>query len=376
MNRFDEPINRHDTASEKYDRYEKGVIPAWVADMDFRSPKCVIDTLQNRINHGVFGYTNISKELKNTTQDFIKRHYGWDVKPSWFVFVSGVVASMNIALSMLEKSDSVITTTPIYRYFFKLPYDLGLETIQVPMRTVEKRWSVDFDEFEKSIQPNTKMMLLCNPYNPGGTVFTKEELSKFGEIALKHDLLIVSDEIHADLLLNEDVKHIPIASLNEEIAKRTISLYAPSKTFNIAGLQSSYAVIEDENLRKRFKRAMGHVNGGVNALGLFALQAAYKDGDEWLLILRSYLASNLEMVQNFIASHQSLKLLGQDATYLAWIDTKELPVDAYKLFLEHGVALSDGRTFGGEGFVRLNFGTPKILLSEILNRMDKGLKAL
>lgn len=374
MNAFDSPINRHDTSSLKYDKYEKGILPAWVADMDFYSPKCVIESLEKRVEHGVFGYTNISNSLKETTKNFIKRHYGWDIKTSWLLFTSGVVSSMNIALTMLDKSDSIITTNPIYPYFFTLPKSLGIETILVPMRDVDKRWSVDFDEFERAIRPNTKMMLLCNPYNPGGTVFTKEELLKFAKIALKHDLLIVSDEIHADLILNDKAKHIPIASLGKEIASRTISLYAPSKTFNIAGLQSSYAVISDLSLKDRFIKAMGHLNGGVNLFGLCALEAAYEDGDEWLFELRKYLASNLEMVQNFVLEHEGLKLLNQDATYLAWIDVKSLHVKAYELFLSHKVALSDGKGFGGDGFVRLNFGTPKILLNEILERMDKALK--
>lgn len=375
MNFFDTPINRYDTSSEKYDKYDKGILPAWVADMDFISPQCIINALNTRVEHGIFGYTNVSNSLEREVENFIKRHYHWDIKASWLVFTSGVVSSMNIALSMLEKECSVITTNPIYPYFFKLPSDLGLETIQVSMQNIDGRWSVDFDEYEKAIKPNTKMMLLCNPYNPGGTVFTKKELEKFGDIAIKHNLLIVSDEIHADLIINPKARHIPIASLNQEIASRTISLYAPSKTFNIAGLQSSYAVISDTALRKRFKKAMGHLNGGVNLLGLTALQAAYKDGDEWLFELREYLATNFEMVKDFVSSYEQLQMLNQDATYLAWIDARELKVDGYELFLKHGVALTDGKGFGGDGFVRVNFGTPKLLLNEILERMSKALKA-
>lgn len=374
MNFFDMPIDRYDTDSEKYLKYKRGIIPAWVADMDFKAPQCVLDELQRCVEHGVFGYTNISDETKNIVKDFLFRHYNFSINPSWLVFTSGVVSSMNIALSMLDKSDGVITTNPIYPYFFTLPKSLDLQTLQVPMRDIDGRWSVDFDEFEETIKPNTKMMLLCNPYNPGGTIFTKEELLKFGEIAIKHDLIICSDEIHGDLILDKNAKHIPIASLSEEIANRTISLYAPSKTFNIAGLQSSYAVIQDKVLRKRFKKAMGHLNGGVNMLGLFALKAAYGHGDKWLCELLDYLRLNYVMVQTFLAKHSNLKTLKHQATYLAWIDTRELKTDGYELFLKYGVGLTDGKGFGGEGFVRLNFATSKILLKEILERMDKALK--
>ena len=375
MSRFDILVDRKSTNTEKYARYAHlgDVIPAWVADMDFLSPECVINALQQRVNHGVFGYTHPPQSLLNATKNFIKRHYNWEIETEWIVWSSGVVPSMNIVCGMLEDNESVITTTPIYPYFLSAPKNMGKEVVAVPMREIEGRWSIDFDEFEAAITPTCKLMLLCNPYNPGGTVFTCKELTRLGEIAVKHDMLICSDEIHADLLLKPDLKHTPIASLSEELAQRTITLLAPSKTFNIAGLQCSYAVIPNSTLRQRFIRSMGHINGGVNLLGLTAGEAAYEGGDGWLLELRQYLRSNLALVQEFVAKHPALKMLEHEATFLAWIDCRVLNTNAYELFLKHGVVLTDGAGFGDKNFVRLNFGCPRNTLIEILRRMDNAL---
>lgn len=371
---FDTPIDRHGTHTEKWDKYDSKTIPAWVADMDFLSPPCVKEALKKRVEHGVFGYTSIDSELVNSAINFMKRHYDWQVSPEWFTWVSGVVPSMNIACKMIESNQRVLTTAPIYPHFYKAPKMTGREVDIVRLTCKENRWTLDFDALEAAITPQTKLFMLCNPYNPGGTVFTCKELERLGEMAKKHDLLIVSDEIHADLILNPKAKHIPIASINDDLANRTITLMAPSKTFNIAGLNCSYAIIPNPSLKRRFEKAMGKLNGGVNLLGLTAAKAAYESGDEWLKALREYLAQNLTLVQDFVKNHPPLKLCDQDATFLAWIDCSELKTNPYELFLEHGVALSDGKDFLGEGFVRLNFGCPKDTLKEILNRMSKALK--
>jgi cystathionine beta-lyase len=246
----------------------------------------------------------------------------------------------------------------------------------VKLTCKENRWTLDFEALENAITPQTKLFMLCNPYNPGGTVFTCKELEHLGKIAKKHDLLIVSDEIHADLILNPNVKHTPIASLSDDLASRTITLMAPSKTFNIAGLNCSYAIIPNSSLKRRFENTMGKLNGGVNLLGLTAAKAAYEDGDEWLNALKEYLRQNLLMVQEFVKNHPPLKLCNQDATFLAWIDCSGLNTDPYELFLNHGVALSDGKDFLGKEFVRLNFGCAQSVLQEILERMDRALKTV
>ncbi|MDR2100067.1 MAG: PatB family C-S lyase [Campylobacteraceae bacterium] len=375
---FSKTIDRNGTHALKLERYKNynGAIPAWVADMDFKSPQCVIDALKKRVEHGVFGYTAVSDELIEAVANFIKKEHGWSVPKEWFAFTSGVVASLNIACGILKENESAITTTPIYPYFLSAPANMKREVTAVRMREIEGRWSIDFDEFEKHIKPNCRMILLCNPYNPGGTVFTKKELLKIGEIALKHNLLICSDEIHADLVLSENVKHIPIASLSPEIADRTITLMAPSKTFNIAGLQSSFALAQNKNLKAAFERSMGHINGGVNLLALTAAQAAYEGGGEWLQNVKEYLRENLKLVRKFIVNNPKLRLLELEATYLAWIDCRALDTDPWKLFLKGGVVLNDGKSFGegGEGFVRLNFAMPRAVLKEVLSRMENAMR--
>ncbi|MFV0480977.1 MAG: MalY/PatB family protein [Campylobacteraceae bacterium] len=380
MSIFDEIIDRNGTDCIKIDRYKKygNAIPMWVADMDFKSPKCIIDALETRVKHGVFGYTDFDNETKKAFIDFTQRWHGWDIDKNWLVCPSGVVSSMNIVCGMLKENESVITNTPIYPYFVTSAQNMKREVKTVKMHNFNNRWMFDFDEFEKAITKNTKLFFLCNPYNPGGTVFTKEELLKIADIAKKHDLIICSDEIHCDLVIDKNAKHIPIASLNDEVANRTITLMAPSKTFNIAGLQSSFAVIKNETLRKEFISSMGHINGGVNLLGITATKAAYSGGDEWLKELKVYLAQNLEILKEFVSKNPKIKFLSMQATYLAWLDCKELCENPYELFLKNGVIFNDGKGFisGGAGFVRLNFGTSRTVLFEVLKRMQKAIDSV
>jgi cystathionine beta-lyase len=236
---------------------------------------------------------------------------------------------------------------------------------------------IDFEAFEQAIKPTCKLFMLCNPYNPGGTVFTKTELEKLINICERHNLIICSDEIHCDLILNENAKHIPIATLSEYSKQNSITLMAPSKTFNIAGLQSSYAIIPNVNLRKEFIRASAGIVHGINLLAITATRVAYTSCDGWLEKLKIYLRENLDLVQEFVAKNPSLKLLDQDATFLAWIDARSLHVKSpYEFFLEHGVGLSDGEPFGDKNFVRLNFGCPKSQLKEALKRMQKAMDSL
>jgi len=377
MFNFDEIVDRTKTPCEKWNKYKgQDVIPAWVADMDFKSPPCVIEALQKRVTEGVFGYTDIDDETYDAIIAFLKRHYNWEIKKEWILFTHGVVSSMNVACMSVE-TKSVMTTTPIYPHFIKAPKHANKEVLAIAMKEESNRWVLDFETMEKAINPTCKLFMLCNPYNPAGTVFTCKELEQLGNFCLKHNLTICSDEIHADLLLNPEAKHIPIASMSEALAQKSITLMAPSKTFNIAGLQASFAVIPNAELRKNFKRTMGSMVGGINLLGITALKAAYLEGDTWLAELRVYLAENLKMVQDFVSQNPKLKLLDQEATFLAWIDASALHVKSpYEFFLEHGVGLSDGEPFGDKNFVRLNFGTQKSVLEAILKRMQKALDSL
>ena len=377
MYNFDEPLDRTKSSCEKWDKYKGAdVIPAWVADMDFKSPPCVIKALQQRVSEGVFGYTAIDDETLEVMISFVKKYYAWEIQKEWLVFTHGVVTSMNIACKSVG-GESVLTTTPIYPHFIKAPKNAGQSIIAIPMIEKDNRWTIDFDTLERSITLTCKLFMLCNPYNPAGTVFSKVELEKLASICLKYDLVICSDEIHADLILTPHLKHIPIASLNDAIAQKSITLMAPSKTFNIAGLQSSFAIIPNAKLRANFKKAMGNTVGGVNLLAITATKAAYMYGEPWLKELRLYLKENLTMVEDFIAQNPKLKMLHQDATFLAWIDASSLHVKSpYEFFLQHGVGLSDGEAFGDKNFIRLNFGTTKTLLQEILTRMQNAMDSL
>ncbi len=374
MDLFDKKVDRTLSHCEKWDKYKnQDVIPMWVADMDFKSPQCIIDALHVRVEHGVFGYTSVDDGTNKTVVDFIKRHYSWQIKPEWIVWLPGVVPGMNIACRSVQTED-VIINTPIYPHFVNAPLNAKKNVIKVPMREKNNRWTIDFEEFESKITLTCKLFMLCNPYNPGGTVFTKDELEKLSDICIKHDLTICSDEIHADLILNPDTKHIPIASLNEEIAKRSITLYAPSKTFNIAGLQSSFAVIPDVHVRKNFRRELSGLSSEINLLAITATRVAYTSCDEWLEKLNDYLRENLNLIQDFVKEQPKLKLLAQDATYLAWIDVSALNLEnPYEYFLSYGIGLSEGDRFGDKNFVRLNFGTTQVLLEEGLKRIKIAL---
>ncbi|NOX15480.1 MAG: pyridoxal phosphate-dependent aminotransferase [Epsilonproteobacteria bacterium] len=375
MSFLDIEIDRTTSHCEKWNKYKnQDIIPAWVADMDFKAPQPVIDALLKRVEHGIFGYTGMDDETYKAVINFIKRHHNWEIKKEWIVWMDGVIPGINITCRMLEKEDEVVTTTPIYPHFVTATKNTNKTLIQITMKEIKNRWSIDFDELENKITPKSKLFILCNPYNPGGTVFSKDELKKLGNLCVKYDMLICSDEIHADLVINEQAKHIPIASINDEFAKRTITLMAPSKTFNIAGLQSSFAIIADKKLRVRFEKNLRGLGGGINLLAITATKTAYKDGDKWLSELKNYLRENLKLVENFVKNNKKLKMLSCDATYLAWIDCSKLDAkDPYELFLSHGVGLSEGERFGNNDFIRLNFGTTKKNLIQILNKMQKAI---
>jgi cystathionine beta-lyase len=378
MSFFDEEIDRRDTHCEKWDKYKgEDIIPAWVADMDFKAPQPIIDALDKRVEHGIFGYTKIDDETYDAVIAFVKRHHSWKIKKEWIVWMNGVIPGINLACKTLKSDEEVITNTPIYPHFVSAAKNTKKRLTQVPTREINDRWSIDFAEFESKITPTCKLFLLCNPYNPGGTVFRKDELLKLGDICKKHDMFICSDEIHADLVINPNAKHTPIASLNDDLANRTITLMAPSKTFNIAGLQSSFAIIPNRRLRTDFRKELRGMGDGINLLAITATKAAYKDSDAWLSALKIYLSKNLGLVEDFVKKNKKLKMLTCDATYLAWIDCSALGVDdPYEHFLSYGAGLSEGGRFGDNNFIRLNFATTKKNLQELLSRMQKATDSL
>jgi cystathionine beta-lyase len=366
---FDRPIDRSGTASEKWDRYKgRGILPMWVADMDFASPPEVLEALHQRVDHGVFGYTHAPDELIESIRDYWRYSYDWQIEPQWLVFLPGLVSGLNIACRAVgEAGDAVMTAVPVYPPFLTAPGISGRELIAVPLKPAEEHWSFDFEQMAQAVTPRTKLFILCNPHNPVGRVFSKSELLKLVDFCETHDLILCSDEIHCDLILEPGLAHIPTATLGAAAARRCITLMAPSKTYNIAGLGCSFAVISDERLRRRFKAAMQGIVPHVNALALTAATAAYQHGEAWRQALIAYLRRNRDRVIEAIGLMPALKVSHVEATYLAWIDARAAKIDQPRHFFEAaGVGMNDGADFGAPGFVRLNFGCPAALLEQAL----------
>jgi cystathionine beta-lyase len=380
MTNFDKQIFRSGTGAVKWDWYKDkpDVLPMWVADMDFESPPAVLDALRSRVDHAVFGYTWQTQELVDVVVERLKRLYDWDIQPEWIVWLSGLVSGLNVtARAVGEVGDDVLTSIPIYPPFLSAPKNQDRTLSKFEMVKNGARWEFDFDAFEKAITPKTKMFILCNPHNPLGRIFSKEELLQVAAICEKHDMIICSDEIHCDLLLDQKKQHIPTAALAPEIAERTITLMAPSKTFNIAGIGLSFAVIPNEKRRNLFHRAMQGIVPHPNLFGYTAALAAYRDSNDWLAELLDYLRDNEKIVQDSFKNMPGLSTTPVEATYLAWIDARDLPVDnPHQFFEDAGVGLSNGREFHGRGFVRLNFGCPRAMLTEALDRMENAISAL
>lgn len=374
---FCTPIERRNTSSMKWDKYKgKDIIPLWVADMDFCSPQAVIEALHRRIGHGVFGYTHPPENLNVVVVERLQEAYGWTIQPQWLVWLPGLVTGLNVACRAVGRDgDDVMTAVPIYPPFLSAPGNSRRNIIKVPLQIKDNRWRFDFDRLESAITTHTRLFLLCNPHNPVGRIYTRNELTVLAAICEKHDIIICSDEIHCGLLLDDDKTHIPTATLGPEVERRTITLMSPSKTFNLPGLGCAFAIISDKDLRRRFIEAMAGIVPLVNALGFTAAEAAYRGGAEWHRQLLEYLRSNREAVVCAIDEMPLLTMVPPEATYLAWIDVGSAGLSNPIWFFEDaGVGLQDGIEFDGPGFVRLNFGCPRALLEEALKRMKTGME--
>ena len=350
-------------------------MPLWVADMDFRSPPAVIEALQNRVAHGVFGYTLPPRQLVETVIKMLAQEFNWQVEPGWLVWLPGLVTGLNVACRAVgDDGDAVITMTPVYPPFLSAPELSGRELIAVPLAQEGNRWRIDFAAMEKAITPKTRLLLLCNPHNPVGRVFSEAELTQLADLAAQHDLIVCSDEIHNGLLLDQTKRHIPFAALSEDAAQRAITLIAPSKTFNLPGFGCSLAIIQNRELRADFQRAMAGIVPHVNALGYTAALAAYRDSQEWRQALLDYLRGNRVLIAKAVAGMKGIEMSPVEATYLAWLDCRKTGISNPAEFFEAaGVGLSDGLEFMGPGFVRLNFGCPRATLQEALSRMQTAL---
>ncbi|REG11263.1 MalY/PatB family protein [Pelolinea submarina] len=378
-NNFEQLIDRKYTNSIKWDLYPEDVLPLWVADMDFEAPQPIVAALQQRIDHHVFGYEGPDEELLKAICDWVGRRHHWTVTPDQIMLMTGVVSGMNWVTNAFKKEGKkLLIQPPVYPPFFQVAKNTDTDLVEAPLICAEDGYQIDFDEFEKQAAAGVGVFILCNPHNPVGRVYTRAELERMGEICLRYGITICADEIHCDLVYPGH-EHISIASLSDDLAANTITLMAASKTFNIPGLNFSFAVISNEESRKQMKKAASGMTGHAEILANAAAKAAFTECDAWLEKLLVYLEGNRDYLLDFIrAELPEIKCFQPQGTYLAWLDCRSLKLepDAYHFFLEKAkVALNDGKTFGKQGnnFVRLNFGCPRATLQEALERMAAAL---
>lgn len=386
MNKFDVVINRKNTSSLKWDatkaRFGKeDLLPMWVADMDFKAPEQVLQALHKRIEHGVFGYSLAPDSTYEAICNWLKRRFQWEIQKEWIAFSSGVVPAISTIIhAFTEPGDEIIVQSPVYYPFFSQVEQNKRVLLNNQLIEDNGVYKMDVDQLEQMITEKTKMIILSHPHNPVGRVWTKEELTRLGDICVKHNILIISDEIHCDLTY-KGVVHTPLASISEQFAKQTITCMAPSKTFNLAGLQASYLIIPNKEHKAKFQRAMAQQGlSEPNILGIIAMETAYNECEEWLEQFLDYMEENARIVEQFLETElPQLKIIKPEAMYLLWIDCRKLNLDKKELekrIIEKGnLALNQGYIFGGggEGFIRLNIACPKATLIEGLNRLKAAL---
>lgn len=383
---FDSLHNRLGTDSQKWQKYgERDILPMWVADMDFRSSPAILDALQERVAHGIFGYARPTPSQTAAIVDALLARYGWAIDPTWIVWLPGLVCGLNVAAqAFANPGEQILCNTPVYPPFMTAATNSGRESVPVPLvlNTAARRWEIDFDAMERAAaNGRVRLYFLCNPHNPVARVFRRDELVRLGEFCLRHNIILCSDEIHCDLILDPAIPHVPAGMLSAEIAAQTITLMAPSKTYNIPGFGTSFAIISNAQRRAKFVRATAGIVAEVNVLGYTACAAAYRDSETWRQALLSYLRGNRDLLHAFIAREMpAIRIEApQEATYLSWLNVSALKLDDPAAHFEkHGVGLSDGTAFGAprSTYLRLNFGCPRTTLAEGLQRMKNALLTL
>ncbi|MTI68854.1 MAG: pyridoxal phosphate-dependent aminotransferase [Firmicutes bacterium] len=385
---FDKVIDREGSDCIKWDHVDlyfgkKDLLPMWVADMDFEVPKEINEAIKKRTEHGVYGYTKRPDSFYYSLINWTNKRHNWDIKKEWIIYTPGVVPAINIAINAYTKpGDKVIIQSPVYFPFSESVKNNGRQLIDNELKLENGRYVMDFEDLEKKIDSRVKLLILCSPHNPIGRVWNEEELKKLGEICLKNDILIVSDEIHSDIIYKGS-KHIPISNISNKLANNTITCLAPSKTFNIAGLSASSIIIPNEKLRIEFNKEIDNLHIGMaNIFGMVALEAAYNYGEKWLEELLEYLEGNVKFVMDFIDDIPNVNVIRPEGTYLMWIDFNGLELNDEKLkdliINKAKVALNDGEDFGpgGKGFKRMNIACPRSILKEGLERIAKAVKEI
>jgi len=368
---FDTLLDRRNTHSSKWEKFAPDVLPFWVADMDFAAPAFILDAIRARLEHPILGYTQQPESLVAAFQGWLEHHYDWQVPAEWIVWVPGVVPMLNLAARCVAPDGSLLIPTPVYHPFLYLAKNAGITDVRTAMSEADG-WRMDFEAMAAAITPATSMLMICNPQNPTGRCYSAAELAELAAFVDRHDLLLVSDEIHCNIILDTECRHIPVAAAHPEIAARTISLYAATKVYNIPGISCAAAVIPDPDLRRRFMRARAGLIPGVGPIGFAASEAAFNDRSDWIAALLTYLRGNLEAVRSAVGS----RLSPLQATYLAWINVADLNLtDTESYFAEHGIGISPGAQFGAPDYIRFNFGCPRQTLQEGLSRLTAAIDA-
>ncbi|MEZ7957712.1 MAG: PatB family C-S lyase [Rubritalea sp.] len=370
---FDTIIPRHGTGSIKWDRRPE-LDPFWVADMDFVSPQCVLDAIQARVDHGVFGYANAHDGLTEALTHYLSTRHKATVNAEHIIHLGGLVVALSlITRAFVSAGESVMTCTPVYPPFLGVANDAGAETIQVPHVITDGKYSFDWEAMEAAVTSKTKIFILCNPQNPLGRSFTKAEVTQVAVFCEKHDLVLVSDEVHCDLVFNEDVQpFFSTINLPENLKQKLIVLQAPSKTYNVAGLGYAFAIIENDSVRRKFNQIKGHTLPEINCIAFYTAEAAYRHGEPWRQELLAYLKKNRDTITDFIRNETPyLSIPDIEATYLAWIDCSKLGLENPAVYLEKdaGLFLSDGTYFSSPQHIRFNFGCPHERVLEGLEKI-------
>ena len=378
---FTTPPARQETDAQKWQKYAgRDILPMWVADMDFKASPAIIAALHARVEQGVFGYARPVPSTLDAIRENFSTHYGWTIENDWIVWLPGMVCGLNLAaLAFAKAGDNYLTLAPVYPPFLSAGRHFERRAVRTAWTLADGRWIINWDALAASVTPQTKMFYLCNPHNPIARVWRREELDRLAAFIIKHDLLLVSDEIHCDLILDPSLSHIPSATISPELAARAITLMAPSKTYNIPGLGCTLAIISDPDLRRRFHRSGLGLVPEVTPLGFAGCEAAYGQSEDWRQGLLGTLRTNRDLIATTLGHLPGIKLEApQEATYLSWINVAALNLaDPVAHFEAHGIGLSDGNFFGAprNAYVRLNFGCPTSTLEEGLQRFVRGVEA-
>jgi cysteine-S-conjugate beta-lyase len=384
---FDQLIHRKQTASKKWDELkevfgESDLLPMWVADMDFKSPLPVIEKMIQRVNHGIFGYNFRPDSYYDAIVQWMSDKHQWSIRRNWICYSPGVMTATSLIISHFsEPGDSILIQPPVYAPFSQVIKRNNRKLVTSPLRYDNGRYLIDFDDLQKKLDKGVKIFLLCSPHNPVGRVWTKDELKQVGEMCLKRNVLVISDEIHADLVYPGN-SHTPFGSISEEFSGRSFVCTSPSKTFNLPGIQTANIIIPDRDLREKFETAAGNYYlEASNTFGVVATEAAYREGAEWLEQCLAYVKQNLEFLKDYINQYiPEIRVTESEGTYLAWLDCRGLHIDGKNLenlmIRQAKVAVVSGYTFGseGEGFIRINLATPRALLKEGLDRINRAIK--